>query len=163
MFPRGYARRAIGPLVAALALASCAIRGEQHLIPAGHRGPVVIIFEDEGRAAKPAPRVFEIPRGGVLRLDSRPPEPGLYRVSYFFVAADGSRTRIADEGSSDELQVFARAHGVNSVSPDLEQEARWDAYIVGVPSTGKDWALRRQSAIEAALGLDRKAPPGGGH
>jgi hypothetical protein len=69
---------------------------EVHLLPAGYRGPVVIIFgqadgaalEREGRA-----RVYRIPTDGVLRTQFDPNE-GWRAPDYFYVDGAGRRTPI---------------------------------------------------------------------
>ncbi|HZM00319.1 MAG TPA: hypothetical protein VFD43_08715 [Planctomycetota bacterium] len=89
-------------------LAGC--RGKQaepeiHLIPAGYQGQVVILHDvPDGEPARyeDGARVYPIPPDGVLRSSTPVPDGwwGPDEVRYFYVAEDGTRTRIVDDVNS---------------------------------------------------------------
>ncbi len=107
MITRVRCHRAVALL--ALTFFGCSKRAEPeiYLIPDGYRGPVVIIFDDP--AAPPVAyegdsRVYEIPRGGVLRTSSDVNEGVWLDIAYFFVEHAGARSelRLADRSQQAE-------------------------------------------------------------
>ena len=144
-------------VVAAVVLLGCSRSGSiSHRIPEGYTGPVVIVFDDpKGVVPKhddAGAVVYEIPRDGVLRLSTPPPAPGIYKVQYFYVSADGKQAKLPWDADKDRLQVFAAGSGSIEAKAN-EQPVRWDAYIVGIPSQRSDWVALRREATNRALGV----------
>ena len=120
---------------------------EIHLIPAGFRGPVVIVFNEAGGAPKEferKARLYRIPADGVLRTQFGP-NPGWGRPDYWYINAVGQRTAIVpgtpcdDELEGDPVQacLAGRRYRINGLpSPE------YSSYVVG--QTGE-----RRAAYEA--------------
>lgn len=108
---------------------------EVHLLPAGFRGPVVILFNDangapterEGKA-----RRYTIPPDGVLRTKFRQ-NPGWSKPDYFHVRPDGQRWRIvtglpcANSLPGDPVQACL----MSQMSLSNRPSPPYSAYIVG--------------------------------
>lgn len=157
MHPRSV--RSIPRLVIAvlLSLLACRVQGSiTHLVPNGYVGPVVIVFDDPGGTSPGRDErggiIYEIPPDGVLRLRTPAPEAGLYDVEYFYLRADGTRTRVPERADSSVLQVFAVVDGATAPVEDQGSRWTWRAYIVGIPSDRHDWIEVRSEATSRAIG-----------
>lgn len=90
----------LAAIVVSVGLCSCSLatRDGIYLIPQGFKGGVVILFDqpngvvpdvDAGRF------VYPIPSNGVLYVQG-PPQPGLVNKEFYYISADGKRTRIEE-------------------------------------------------------------------
>jgi len=131
--------------------AGCSVWSEEHLIPQGYVGPVVILFSVgsiQGSAQDEEDRgTFVIGADGVLRLHGSGPQDGMVSRKYYYVDSAGNRTEIPSSGSEGELQVF----GVE-VGAIPEMDISWLSYVVGVPGARPDWIKDRAEAVESAIG-----------
>src|SRR4030095_11369099 len=127
-----------------------------HLIPDGYTGPVVIVFDDAKGVLPKRDHaggiVYEIPRDGVLRLITPPPNPGVYKVTYFYVSPDGKRQKIPLDADDGVLQIFADVSGATGAEGG-GKPIRWAAYIVGIANERDDWAKLRGEATSRAIGV----------
>lgn len=78
--------------------------GEIYLVPEGYRGPIVVAF-NHPRGVKRERTidayVYRIPRDGILRIRDSMPE-GFKMFAWFFVDAQGKRTRIPELQRDDD-------------------------------------------------------------
>lgn len=126
---------------------------EIHLIPAGYTGPVVILLHEPSAAAperEAGARLFRIPPSGVARSQLGVND-GWGRPDYFYVDAQGRRTRIVsgtpcdDSLRGDPVQACLLSHTTFSDLPDRPYEA----YIVGRRADRQRWQWRDQRFVDS--------------
>ena len=153
-------------VLAAISLVRCGVvlGSEVHLIPEGHTGPVVVLFDDplgdEVRLDEEGAFVYQIRADGVLRVKNSPPRAGFYRKHFYFEAPDGTRTEIPHRVDEPVVQVFADVQGVTEVLDGQPTGSRrWAAYVVGLPTARADWAQLRDQAAERVIRGVREREP----
>ena len=136
---------------------------EEHLIPGGFEGPVVIIFSPRaGQNLSPNENrevLYRIGLDGMaVALASAPPS-GWRNVRYFYHDVNGTRIAIPVHADSTTLQVFGDVVGVTSTLDGRPVDVRWQSYFVGVPAVHTDWGVRREEAVEKAVQAFLSGPP----
>lgn len=144
-------------IISLLALLGCGSEPVTYLVPDGYVGPVVVAFADpSGEAAirdEDGGEVYRIPADGVLRL-STPVLPGTHEIRFFYVGADGRRTKLPYDVEEDVVQAFAHVSGATGEDED-GKITNWDAFVVGVPSERDDWIEVRERATFHAIGVSQ--------
>ncbi len=129
----------------------CSIWTENHLIPQGYVGPVVILYGAvpgrDGAAIDHDPAPLVIGEDGVLRIGGAGPREGLVTRKFYYVDSALNRTEIDSSGTMDQLQAFGE-----QVGNIPEMDIRWVSYFVGVPREFSNLEESRRKAVEAAIG-----------
>lgn len=122
---------------------------EVHLIPAGYRGAVVILYDRpnaEPTLYENGKRVYTIPSNGTLFTQFRPPSSS-DGSTYFYVYDDGKREELSVVRSKDEMvdsnkvYVFMRHdYGSGSIP---ETQKNYTAYVVGTAKDDEQKWLRK--------------------
>lgn len=128
----------------------CTGRSEDHLIPQGYIGPVLILYNDpSGLPAnlQHGKITYTIPPDGILRIrDPSPEETSWRRVRFFYVNREGQRDELKVPVTGAEFGVFGETDGMRAVDVDGKIVAvTYKAYVVGAPNN------RRWETIEASI------------
>jgi hypothetical protein len=119
---------------------------EVHLIPAGFRGPVVVVFSDAAGAPKEyedRARLYRIPSSGVLRTQFGPNE-GWGRPDYFYIDQHGRRSRIVpgtpcdDSLPGDSVQACLIGQKMWGTSGGTTEVPVYSAYAIGQRADRRD-------------------------
>jgi len=144
-------------LVVSMTMPACGqtIEPEIHLLPAGFEGPVLIIFNQaEGAAPKyeGEARVYEIPASGVLWTqfsDQSGWSPRGY-PKFYYVASDGSRTRIGHSRGSDTTA--ESAVDIHGERVGIAGGERCENYVVSRESELPKMWLQRERLVDSVFG-----------
>lgn len=130
-------------------LVSCNMWYEEHLIPQGYEGPVVILFGAENGSGDVSTAVmakYPIPASGVLLLSEGRFRSGLSVARYFYVDKSGEKSRLPKSVGLDQVQIFAEEVGYRPGT-----NLSWIVYIVGRPGNREDWGIIRDKALDRVV------------
>ena len=142
--------RCIAFLMVGLACCSCLVsRSEEHLIPDGFVGRVLILYDDPQGVpmrVKDGAISYAIPPNGILRINGHK-DSGWRRIRYFYVGRDGQRKQLQATGADSDFGIFNDVSGTdfhNNVA------IRYRTYLVGSPDM-KQKSETIEGAIKRAL------------
>jgi hypothetical protein len=142
--------RALVLLTCGSAVSACEwFESEEHILPQGYVGPVVILFS-RPTADAAEPRQYKIPTNGVLCFKGTYRRSNEARRQFYYEAEDGKRSPLRyGAGSGGEVHVYGFGDGRGLFLGRPNDIRRYFVYMVGASEQSNWQAIRDEASLSA--------------